>query len=132
MEIGFGGVYLFAGGLPLTRALTIDDANLLTGALSPLADTTLTSLQAFNLGIPASWQQGFGNPSFQAWQHNLGTFGQVSWKVTPRLTLNLGARLNYDGEPEPLDQNISMSPRLGFAWDPFGKDRKSTRLNSSH
>src|SRR4030095_9787261 len=45
----------------------------------------------------------------------------VSWKATPRLTFNLGARLNYDGEPEPLDVNVSLSPRVGCAWDPFGK-----------
>jgi hypothetical protein len=120
-EIGFQGTYQFAAGLPLTRALSSRDVGVLTGPLAPPADTTLTALQAFNLGLPSTWQQGFGNPGFQAWQHNLGTFGQVTWKVTPRLTLNMGARLNYDGEPEPFDRNISISPRIGFAWDPFGK-----------
>jgi hypothetical protein len=126
-EIFFGGLYQFAGGLPLTRAVAPPDAGILTGPLAPPADTVLTSLQAFNLGVPASWQQGFGNPSLRAWQHNLGIFGQVSWKVTPRLTLDLGARLNYDGEPEPFDRNISLSPRLGFAWAPFGKGRTVIR-----
>jgi outer membrane receptor protein involved in Fe transport len=87
----------------------------LTGPLAPPADTVLTSLQTFSLGLPSIWQQGFGNPGFEAWQHNLGAFGEVSWNVTPRVTLNLGARLNYDGEPEPLDKNISLSPRVGFA-----------------
>ncbi|HSF23959.1 MAG TPA: carboxypeptidase regulatory-like domain-containing protein, partial [Blastocatellia bacterium] len=120
-EIGLGGVFQFAAGLPLARALAPADVGLLTGPLAPPADTLLTSLQAFNLGLPAIWQQGFGNPGFHAWQHNLGAFGQLSWKATPRLTFNLGARLNYDGEPLPFDQNISLSPRLGFAWDPFGK-----------
>lgn len=120
-EIGFQGTYQFAAGLPLTRAIPPADAVVLTGPLAPPADTTLTSLQAFNLGLPSAWQQGFGNPGFRAWQHNLGTFGQVTWKVAPRLTLNIGARLNYDGEPEPFDRNVSISPRVGFAWDPFGK-----------
>src|SRR5262249_25693799 len=120
-EIGFGGQYQFAAGLPLTRALPPADVAELTGPLAPPGDTTLTSIQAFNLGLPSIWQQGFGNPGFHAWQHNLSTFGQVSWKATPRLTFNLGARLNYDGEPSPLDRNISLSPRIGFAWDPFGK-----------
>jgi hypothetical protein len=120
-EIGLGGVFQFAAGLPLSRALLPSDAGVLTGPLAPPADTVLTSLQAFNLGLPAIWLQGFGNPGFPAWQHNLGAFGQVSWKATPRLTFNLGARLNYDGEPLPLDRNISLSPRLGFAWDPFDK-----------
>ena len=120
-EIGFPGTYQFAAGLPLSRALSPADAVLLSGPLAPPADTILTSLQAFNLGLPSIWTQGFGDAGFHAWQHNLGVFGQVSWKATPRLTLNLGARLNYDGEPEPLDKNISISPRVGFAWDPFGK-----------
>jgi hypothetical protein len=126
-EIFFGGLYQFAGGLPLARALSPPDVGVLTGPLAPPADTALTALQSFNLGLPAIWQQGFGNPSLNAWQHNLGIFGQVSWKVTARLTLDLGARLNYDGEPEPFDRNISLSPRLGFAWDPFGKGKTVIR-----
>jgi Carboxypeptidase regulatory-like domain len=126
-EIFFGGLYQFAGGLPLARALAPQDVNVLTGPLAPPGDTALTALQAFNLGQPASWQQGFGNPSLHSWQHNLGIFGQVVWKVTPRLTLDLGARLNYDGEPEPFDRNISLSPRLGFAWDLFGKGKTVVR-----
>jgi Carboxypeptidase regulatory-like domain len=118
-EIGFQGTYQFAAGLPLARALP--PGAVLTGPLAPPPDTGLTPLQAFNFGLPSTWQQGFGNPGFRAWQHNFGGFAEVSWKATPRLTLNLGARLNYDGEPEPMDRNISVSPRVGFAWDPFGK-----------
>jgi hypothetical protein len=120
-ELGFGGTWQFAAGLPFMRAVAPADLGVLSGPLAPPADTVLTSLQAFNMGLPSIWQQGFGNPGSHAWQHNLGIFGQVSWKATPRLTLNLGTRLNYDGEPEPLDQSISLSPRIGFAWDPFGK-----------
>ncbi|MFL6333524.1 MAG: carboxypeptidase regulatory-like domain-containing protein [Pyrinomonadaceae bacterium] len=120
-EIGFQGTYQFTAGLPLTRALAPGDVAVLTGLLAPPSDTGLTSLQAFNFGLPSNWQQGFGNSGFRAWQHSFGAFGQVSWKATPHLTLNLGARLNYDGEPEPMDRNISVSPRVGFAWDPFGK-----------
>jgi hypothetical protein len=82
-EIGFGGVFQFSAGLPVSRAISPADIGVLTGPLAPPADATLTSIQAFNLGAPASWQQGFGNPGFRARQHNLGSFGQVSWKATP-------------------------------------------------
>jgi hypothetical protein len=126
-EIGFQGTFQFAAGLPLSRALSPAALNVLTGPLAPPADTTLTPLQALNLGLPSTWQQGFGNSGFRAWQHNLGAFGQVTWKATPHLTLNVGARLNYDGEAEPLDRNTSLSPRVGFAWDPFGKGRTVVR-----
>jgi hypothetical protein len=120
-ELAFGGTYQFSAGLPLARAIAPSDVGVLTGPLAPPPDTVLTSLQSFSLGLPSLWQQGFGTPGFHAWQHNFGAFGQVSWRATPQLTLNLGTRLNYHGEAEPLDQNISLSPRLGFAWDPFGK-----------
>jgi len=126
-ELGFGGTWQFTAGQPLSRALSPADLSLLTGPLAPPPDTTLTSLQAFNFGLPSLWQQGFGTPGFKAWQQNLGTFAQVSWRATPTLTLNLGARLNFDGEPEPLDRNVSLSPRVGFAWDPFGKGKTVVR-----
>lgn len=126
-ELAFGGTWQFTAGQTLSRAIPAGDLALLTGPLAPPADTALTSIQAFNLGLPSVWQQGFGNPGFSAWQHNLGAFGEVSWQVTPRLTLNLGGRLNFDGEPEPLDRNLSFSPRLGFAWDPWGKSKTVIR-----
>jgi len=120
-QLGFGGIFQFTAGLPFSRAVAPADLAQLSGPLAPASDTVLTSLQAFNLGLPSLWQQGFGNPTLDTWQHNFGSFGQVSWKITPSLILNLGARVNYDGEPAPLDTNVSLSPRIGFAWDPFGK-----------
>jgi carboxypeptidase family protein len=126
-EIGLGGLFTFAGGLPITRALSSADTAILTGSLAPPADTSLTSIQAFNFGLPASWQQGFGNPSFSAWQHNFGGFTELSWRATRQLTLNLGARLNFDGEPQPFQHNVTVSPRIGFSWDPFGKGKTVIR-----
>ena len=38
----------------------------------------------------------------------------------PRFTLDYGVRLDYDREPEPLQHNAYVSPRLGFAWDVTG------------
>jgi hypothetical protein len=126
-ELGFGGIYQFTAGQALLRAVPPADQGVLVGPLAPPPETILTSLQAFNLGLPSLWQQGFGRPSFHGWQHSVGVFGQTLWRVMPRVTLDLGMRINYDGEPEPLDKNISLSPRLGFAWDPFGKGRTVIR-----
>jgi hypothetical protein len=70
------------------------------------------------------------------------------WKVTPRLTLNLGARYEYTGIPEaeklqklnaaasvpgliefrePKAQKGNVVPRIGLAWDPTGKGETSIR-----
>src|ERR1051325_2138736 len=126
-ELAFGGIFTFAAGQALSRAVSPSDLSVFVGPVAPPADTILTSLQAFNLGLPSNWQQGFGNPAFEDWQHNFGGFGEVSWRVTTSLTLNLGARLNLDGEPHPLDRNVSLSPRIGFSWDALGKGKTVIR-----
>lgn len=79
-----------------------------------------SSLQAFNLNLPFLYRQGFNNPRWKDSASYLGMFVQDSWKVVPRLTIDYGVRLDYDREPEPLQHNAYVSPRLGFAWDVMG------------
>ena len=42
-------------------------------------------------------------------------------------TLDLGVRFDYDAEPEPLNKKGYLSPRLGFAWDPWGDQKTVIR-----
>ncbi len=100
----------------------------LPGALvnPALASTSITALQAFNLGLAQSYQQGFGDPVVGA-QHPLyAAFIQDTWKPAGNLTLNFGLRYEVDTRklPLPTDKN-NVGPRFGFAWDPFD-DRKTT------
>ncbi len=127
-EIGFGGIWTFSAGVfTLTSAVPAADRAVLTGPLAPPATTTLGGLQAFSLGLPAQWQQGFNNPQASARAHYFGSFAQDSWKAHPRLTLDYGVRVDYFGEPDPINQHARVAPRLGFAWDPFGDQKTVIR-----
>jgi Carboxypeptidase regulatory-like domain/TonB dependent receptor len=95
---------------------------------------------------------GFGNPSLAATNQEYGIYGQDTWTVNPRLTINLGLRWDYEthqldqsyvtpanivagltgkidssyfsnGHDRPAYKN-EIQPRLGFSYDLRG-DGKS-------
>jgi hypothetical protein len=97
-------------------------------------------------GCYATFFQGFGNPLFEVATLDYGFFLQDNWKATPRLTLELGLRYDYESLPNPnaaytaavpatstttgytpypgltnrpSDKN-NFGPRIGFAYDVYG------------
>jgi hypothetical protein len=87
-----------------------------------------------------SYTQGFGNYIYSLPTNSLGWWFQDDWKVSPKLTLNLGLRYDNDlgifnpnltlksGVPTPHDnQNLLFQPRVGFAWDVTGSRRTVIR-----
>lgn len=89
--------------------------------------TNLTGAESFVLGTPVLYHQGFNNPAWQGWANYMGTFAQDSWKVSNRLTIDYGVRFDADFEPSPLSENSYVSPRVGFAWDPWGDGKTVIR-----
>jgi hypothetical protein len=106
-----------------------------------------TPLQFFLAGLPSSGNLLLGNPIRNLFVQQYAGFLQDDWRLTPRITVNLGLRYmavppvteannlfgNFDpnaptgliqqssGHPAYNGANNNFEPRLGVAWDVTGK-----------
>jgi len=117
-DLWFAGEYQFtpSAAYPVSLAVPAGDRAAFVAAAGAAASTQLTSLQDFNLNLPFLYRQGFNNSTWNGRGHYVGGFAQDTWKVHPRLTIDIGGRIDWDGEPPPGPRNAYFSPRLGFAW----------------
>jgi len=119
-----GGRYVFAA-LPAIPGLT-------PRALSPL--------EAFELGLPALYFQGYGDPTSSGSSRMGSLFAQDRWQLSAKLTLEAGARYQWyalgtplvtvsdlDGSTLTYDipDHGDLAPRLAAAFDPSGRGRTS-------
>ena len=128
----FGGSYLMRHGFFDSRTFFGGRFGFgtLPGALvSPqLATTSITALQSLDLGLPQSYQQGFGDGIVGGALPYWAIYGQDTWKAMSNLTLNFGLRYEVDHRRDPLRTFYgNIGPRVGFAWDPFKKSKTIVR-----
>jgi carboxypeptidase family protein/TonB-dependent receptor-like protein len=83
-ELNFAGLFNF-GGLSATS---------LNAAFAGAPD--FTPVQQYGLGLPTNYVQGFGNPVSKIGNKPIAFFGQDSWKIGKRVTLNYGVRYDYE------------------------------------
>ena len=87
-----------------------------------------------------NFNQGFGVLGLTMKTTDVNYFLQDDWRVTPRLTLNLGLRYEYQFNPDPVNVNPGLpqtnnkvddrnnfGPRVGFAYDLTGDGKTSVR-----
>jgi hypothetical protein len=112
-----------------------------------------TPLEDFFAGAPAIAQLLIGDPTRHIHNWSYAGFLQDDWRVTPRLTVNLGLRYelstvvkedhnllgNFDpsvgdiqvggkiSSPFNGDHN-NFAPRFGLAWDPTGSGKTAIRV----
>ncbi|HYP52055.1 MAG TPA: TonB-dependent receptor, partial [Pyrinomonadaceae bacterium] len=113
-----------------------------------------TQAKLDGIGVVSAVLLSGGDPSFNLREgaKQFGFYVQDDWKVTPRLTLNLGLRYDVDigfvdsehqaqnravralqiighpfGQSVVKDDKNNFSPRVGFAWDIRGNARSVLR-----
>lgn len=129
--LNFGGQHIFAD-LPAPIAA-------LFGLPGPV-----TAIQAFAIGLPVVYVQGYGNPDGGgARNHDASLFVQDDWRVRPDLTIKLGLRYQRQGFAVraydvpgvsgtyafPSDGN-DLAPRIAAAWSPGGS--RVTRVHGAY
>jgi hypothetical protein len=115
----YGG-YTYSGSTPLGQYF----ADLYLSE-NPVAGKTPENYTYFN--------QGAGTPGLEFTTNDYALFAQDEWKVSPRLSLTLGVRWEYEQFPDqqlpnPLlpqtqslpDYKTAIGPRVGFAYDVYG------------
>ena len=87
-----------------------------------------------------NFTQGLGVLGLTMNTTDVNYFFQDDWRISPRFTLNLGVRYEYQRNPNPINANPSIpqtnrkvddrdniGPRVGFAWDLTGDGKTSLR-----
>jgi len=135
-ETFFSGRFNFGEAVPLSNVIAgaagASTVTLITqylqatgqSALIPVLSQPVSALQAFSLGLPTFYQQGFGDPVWSGMSKRYGFFAQDSWKISRSFTLSMGLRYDLEvNEPVLGSDTNNFAPRVGFAWSP-GNDQK--------
>ncbi len=98
-----------------------------------LGSYEFSNLEAFALGEYNQFSQTSGNPTFSFSVPYYGFYVQDTFRVLPKLTLEMGLREDFQVYPQPAEnpafpltgqypnQFLRLAPRFGFAWQPLSK-----------
>ncbi len=142
-----GGEFSYSGGtntLGFTTALNdfiLDYTNWQTTLSAPNAGgRCYGSTRQSGKCYGGNFNQGFGVLGLTMKTTDLNYFIQDDWRISPRFTLNLGLRYEYQRNPDPVnvnpalpqtqnkvDDRNNLGPRVGFAYDLTGEGKTSIR-----
>lgn len=102
----------------------IQDVNSQAVALGDATGTyNFSSVLNYSNNVVTRYRQNFGTAT-DVTNTYWGVFFNDEWKARDNLTINFGLR--YENETAIDDKN-NFGPRLGVAWDPFGRKRGAGR-----
>jgi len=139
-----GGEFNYTGSSPLADFI-VDYVNFTSsGAIRALSGGTngqcVSSTRRAGQCYAGNFNQGIGPLGLIMSTNDWNFFVQDDWRVTPRLTLNLGLRYEFQQNPSAINVNPALpqtankvddknnfGPRLGFALDVRGNGKDSIR-----
>ncbi len=139
-----GGEFSYTGNNGIADFI-IDYQNFRTAgairALGPgLPGQCFSSTRRAGQCYAGNFTQGLGVLGLTMNTTDINYFFQDDWRISPRFTLNLGVRYEYQRNPNPInvnpllpqtarkvDDRDNIGPRIGFAWDLTGDGKTSLR-----
>jgi outer membrane receptor protein involved in Fe transport len=127
------GSYSYTTGSTLANYFS--DLNKPSGTCSAAKSGTVSATGIGTTPCYTSFTQGFGPAAFDLATTDYGAFIQDNWKLSPRLTLELGVRYDYEQIPGPYkalynpavpgtankpEDGNNIGPRVGFSYDVYG------------
>src|SRR5215213_8021110 len=143
-----GGEFNYTGATTGIADFIVDYVNFQTnGAIRALSATPngslglcVSSTRRVGKCYAGNFNQGLGVLGLDMKTTDLNYFVQDDWRVSPRFTLNLGLRYEYQLNPDPVNVNPGLpqtnnkvddrnnfGPRIGFAVDLNGDGKTSIR-----
>ena len=113
-ELNFPALFNFsqqaAGPLVAVNGVGCDSVALPAAQRCP----AFTAIQTYGLGFPSVFIQGFGDPNSTLGNKPVAFFGQDTWKISSRVTLNYGLRYDYEFT-QHFDPTPFTDPLTGIA-----------------
>ena len=129
-ETFFSGRFIFGEAVPLSSLIDGNAGSgvsqliqgVLAGAgqpdLAAAVDAPISALQAYALGLPIVYQQGFGDPYWIGWSNRYSFFAEDAWRISRNFLFTLGGRHEFEPKTRFPRDNNNFAPRAGFAWSP--------------